>query len=52
MTKHEFIGNFLEKSTRIKRCKLPYGMGYLNLLAKVTEDAEKAYKKYKKSKTT
>lgn len=46
MTKEEFIGNFLDKSRRLKNHNLPYGLQYLMLVNEVEEDAEKAWKKY------
>jgi hypothetical protein len=51
--KEDFIGRYLEKSRRLKNHNLPYGMQYFNLLAKVENDAEKAWlKKEKISKIT
>lgn len=46
MTEEEFVGNFLQKSRRIKGHNLPYGMDYLNLLAEVEIDAKRKYKSY------
>jgi len=46
ITEEEFVGNFLQKSRRIKSHNLPYGMDYLNLLAEVEMDAKRKYKSY------
>jgi hypothetical protein len=48
MTKEEFIGNYLQKSRRLKNHNLPYGMQYLMLLDKLEIEAEKKYKIYLK----
>lgn len=42
-TKLDFIGEFIHK--RMKNNKLPYGMEYLNKLAKVEAAAEKAWER-------
>lgn len=41
--KQYFIGKYIQK--RMKNNKLPYGMEYMNKLAKVEVAAEKAWKK-------
>lgn len=48
MTKTEFIGNYLDRSRRLKNHNLPYGMQYLNLLAEVEEAAERKWENYLK----
>ena len=44
-TRQEFIGNYLSK--KMKDHGLPYGIAYINLLAKHEEIAEKKYIEYK-----
>lgn len=41
--KQQFIADYIHK--RMKSNKLPYSIQYLNKLAKVEEQAEKAYKR-------
>ncbi len=43
MTKDEYVGKYLDK--KMKNHNLPYGMQYLNLVAKHTEYAEKKWEK-------
>jgi hypothetical protein len=46
MTKQEFIGEYLEKNKA--KLKLPYGLAYYNMLAKLEAEAEKKWNKLKK----
>lgn len=45
ISKEEFIADYLNKSIRLKNHKLPYGIEYFKLLAKVEKDAEKSWNK-------
>lgn len=42
LERQEFIGNYIQK--KMETHELPYSGAYFNLLAKVTEDAEKKWK--------
>lgn len=46
--KQDFIGAYLDK--KMKNHGLPYGMAYLNKVARHEEDAEKLWAKKQKSK--
>lgn len=43
MNKDEYVGKYLNK--KMEGHGLPYGLKYLNLVAKHTEDAEKKFDK-------
>lgn len=45
MNKHQFVGDFLNR--RMKNHNLPYGMTYLNLLAKTEELALRSWNRFK-----
>jgi len=46
MTQQQFIGNYLQK--KLSRNKLPYGLAYLNKVARMEEEAAKEWKKLNK----